>query len=267
MRLPLEKWDAVVPLVQFILNHLLRKSLGMRCAIEVMTGQRPKDAVDLTLYLGKLLKDATNVDVTVQRVEDICRDLADRVEQLHTEAKHQAVADARKRALRDAKKNGRGAIRFCEGDLVMMAAQGNAANITKKGKPVVNWQGPYEVVRPVSTSEFDVRLLGDPIDKVKPVHWTMMKRFAGPDFHRTPDLVTSAQHDRHKFYVDGFADWKQLDDGEVELLVDWRGGAQTWEPVSQLHEDVPEKVMAYLRSKEDSPTLTTLMKTLNPVKP
>ena len=96
MRLPLEKWDAVVPLVQFILNHLLRKSLGMRCAIEVMTGQRPKDTVDLTLYLGKLLKDATNVDVTVQRVEDICRDLADRVEQLHTEAKDQAVADARK---------------------------------------------------------------------------------------------------------------------------------------------------------------------------
>ena len=152
----------------------------MRCPIEIMTGQRPKDAVDLTLYLGKLLKDAENVDVTVERVEALCKDLAERVDQLHTEAKDQAVADARKRALRDAKKKGRGAIRFCEGDLVMMAAQGNAANITKKGKPVVNWQGPYEVVRPVSTSEFDVRLLGDPIDKVKPVHWTMMKRFAGP---------------------------------------------------------------------------------------
>ena len=123
----------------------------------------------------------------------------------------------------------------------MMAAQGNAANITKKGKPVVNWQGPYEVVRPVSTSEFDVRLLGDPVDKVKPVHWTMMKKFAGADFHRTPDLIASAQHDRHKFYVDGFADWKQVDDGTMELLVDWRGGAQTWEPVSQLYEDVPEK--------------------------
>ena len=59
MRLPLEKWEAVVPLVQFVLNHLLRKSLGMRCPIEIMTGQRPKDAVDLTLYLGKLLKNST----------------------------------------------------------------------------------------------------------------------------------------------------------------------------------------------------------------
>ena len=73
--------------------------------------------------------------------------------------------------------------------------------------------------------------MGDPVDAVKPVHWTMMKRFAGPDFHRTPDLVASAQHDRHKFYVDGFADWRQLDTGDIELLVDWRGGAQTWEPV------------------------------------
>ena len=71
----------------------------MRCPIEVMTGQRPKNAVDLTLYLGKLLKDAENVDVTVERVEALCKDLAERVDQLHTEAKDQAVADARKRAL------------------------------------------------------------------------------------------------------------------------------------------------------------------------
>ena len=36
-----------------------------------------------------------------------------------------------------------------------------------------------------------MRLLGDPVDVVKPVHWTMMKRFAGTDFHLTPDLVAT----------------------------------------------------------------------------
>ena len=44
--------------------------------------------------------------------------------------------------------------------------------------------------------------------------------------------------------------------------MDWRGGTQTWEPVSQIHEDVTEKIMTYPRSKEDSPTLTALMETL-----
>ena len=62
------------------------------------------------------------------------------------------------------------------------------------------------MVRAVSVSEFDVRLLGDPVDRVKPVHWSMLKRFAGPEFHRTPELVKTAQHDRQRFHVEWFED-------------------------------------------------------------
>ena len=53
-----------------------------------------------------------------------------------------------------------------------------------------------------------------------------------------------------------------MDDVDVELLVDCRGDAQTWEPVTRLNEDVPEKVTKCLRTKQDSPTLTELMETL-----
>ena len=153
------------------------------------------------------MKGATRADITLKRLETICGDLAKRVAELHEEVKDTAVKNARNRALRDARKKSKGALAFQVGDLVMIAAQDNAANIKKKAKPMVNWQGPYEVVRAVSVSEYDVRLLGDPVDRVKPVHWSMLKRFAGPEFHKTPELVEAAQHDRQRFYVEQFEDW------------------------------------------------------------
>ena len=128
----------------------------MRIAVEVMTGRKPRDTVELALYMDKLLKDTTRADIDLKRLESICGNLAKRVAELHEDVKDTAVKNTRTRALRDAKKKDKGALAFQVGDLVMIAAQDNAANIKKKAKPMVNWQGPYEVVRAVSTSEFDV---------------------------------------------------------------------------------------------------------------
>ena len=49
-------------------------------------------------------------------------------------------------------------------------------------------------------SILQLRLLGDPTTlKAKPVHWTRCKRFAGKEFHATPRMIKSAQHDLTKF--------------------------------------------------------------------
>ena len=65
-----------------------------------------------------------------------------------------------------------------------------------------------------------VRLLGDP-PSVKPVavHWTRLKRFAGKEFVRTPQLIKSAQHDFGKFKIDEFVGWRVGPAGAVQLLV------------------------------------------------
>ena len=94
-------------------------------------------------------------------------------------------------------------------------------------KLMVKWQGPYDIVRRASATEYAVRLLGDPVERAKPVHWSRFKRFAGPDFNRTVELVSGAQHDQQKWYVDGLLDWKVQNDGAVLLLVQWRGYEQT----------------------------------------
>ena len=61
-----------------------------------------------------------------------------RVAELHEDVKDTAVKNVRTRALRDVKKKDKGALAFQVGDLVMIAAQENAANIKKKAKPMVN---------------------------------------------------------------------------------------------------------------------------------
>ena len=92
-----------------------------------------------------------------------------------------------------------------------------------------------------------------------------MKRFAGPEFATTVELINSAQHDRQKFYIDDMRDWRQLEDGTIEILVKWRGFEETWEPAEELFKDVPEKVMKFLRENSSgNPPLQELKIKLQP---
>ena len=92
--------------------------------------------------------------------------------------------------------------------------------------------------------------MGDP-DTVKPVavHWTRVKRFAGKDYTRTPQLLKSAQHDFAKFKIEKFVAWRVGPAGEVQLLVSWHGFQDhddSWEDISRLIEDAPYRVRNYL---------------------
>ena len=54
-------------------------------------------------------------------------------------------------------------------------------------------------------------------------------------------MQNSALHDLQRFKVEAFEDWGFDDDGNVQVLVRWRGfdeSERTWEPMGQLHEDV-----------------------------
>ena len=67
-----------------------------------------------------------------------------------------------------------------------------------------------------------------------------------------------AQHDKQRFKVDSFADWSVNTDGEVDLLVKWRGHDDTnntWEPLLQLVADVPALVANYVKENTGWPDL------------
>ena len=108
----------------------------------------------------------------------------------------------------------------------------------------------------MSEVEHVVRLLGD--DKESNVHWRRMRRLAGPGIAITKELVESAQHDKQKFLVESFQDWAVNTDGEVDLLVKWRGhddSNNTWEPLEQLVADVPVLVATYVKKNKGWPDL------------
>jgi len=85
-----------------------------------------------------------------------------------------------------------------------------------------------------------------------------MRRLAGPGITITKELKDSAQHDKQKFLVESFEDWSVNTDGEVDLLVKWRGhddSNNTWEPLEQLVTDVSVLVATYVKENKGWPDL------------
>lgn len=242
-------WTLVLPLILFILNHRLREVLNGRSPIEVMTGRKPKQPTDLVLWDGVLLKDAEGKVVRWEQVDKHCTRLAKAMDEMHEDVRNK---DTESRRQKEAKaKNAERGLQFEVGDLVMVAAWGNAAHVKRGSKLCPGWQGPYEVVKPLSTTSYEVRLLGRTDKKPKAVHWSRIKRFADKTFNVTEKLVRTAVNDCQKFDVAGFHAWRTNDDDEVQLKVRWEGFQpqdDTWEDLEQLYNDVPVLVTNYLKN-------------------
>ena len=146
-KMNLDEWEEAMPVVQYVVNHILRKRLGNRCAVHVITGLEPNTALELAIWVGKKLKDAKSVVTGVDRIEAHCRDLAVAIAIMHEELRDANLAEARRNAAREARNKADGALTFYVGELVMVAAKGNSANVTRRAKPMVKWQGPYEIVQ------------------------------------------------------------------------------------------------------------------------
>ena len=243
-------WPKVLPLLQYAINHRPRKCLGDRCPIEVMTGRAPDMALDLVLWTGHNLKDGKAIQAGVEQVDKYCDRVATSIDIMHEQIKDAELQRQRSKAAKEAKNPH--AHRFEVGDLIMVTGSGTSVNPVCTAKPRTRWQGPFEIVSVEANqpSILHVRLLGDPSTvAAKPVHWTRCKRFAGKEFHASPQMIKSAQHDLAKFKIQDFVAWRVGPEGEVQLLVSWYGfedNDNTWENITQLLEDAPYRVRNYL---------------------
>ena len=64
--------------------------------------------------------------------------------------------------------------------------------------------------------------------------------------------MRTAVNDCQKFEVQQFMDWREDDDGNIELKVRWEGFEprdDTWQGIDGLFEDVPVLVRKYLASQ------------------
>ena len=248
-RTGLDEWDLLLPLVEMVINHRDRDVLGTRSAIEVMTGRKPASTTNLAVWAGVKLKEARRFLTTTERVERHCARLFVSLGRLHEGVRDVQEARLRRKALRAANRSP--GQQFNVGDYVMVTAGNNQANPQRNHKIMMHWQGPYQVVGGEGPTSYNVQLLGD--DAVTEVHWSKMRRLAGPEMPVDEEIQASALHDRQRFKVERFDDWL-VDDGEAELLVRWLHHSEeerTWEPLAQLLEDVPVLVTKYVDEVDD----------------
>ena len=213
------QWPRVVPFLQYAVNHRPRKCLGDRSPIEVMTGRAPDMALDLVLWTGHNLKDATKIEVGVEQVDKHCDRIVASLDIMHEEIMDAELRKQRAKAAKEA--TNPHAHHFQVGDLVMVTVANTSVNPVCTEKARSRWQGPLEVVSlaPDQPSILHLRLLDDPDTiKPKPVHWTRCQRFAGKDFFASPRMIKSAQHDLTKFKIHNFVAWRAGPKGTVQLL-------------------------------------------------
>ena len=248
----IDEWDLVLPLVEYAVNHRRRAILGGRSPVELVNGRQPRTAADLVLWSGVKMKDAVEHRLPADRADEFCAKLADSLDRMHEAARDKDEHNRRRQALHEAKK-GPGMF-FRAGDVVMVCAKDNQANRSRHSKPMVHWQGPYEVVGRVAgePTKIEVRLVGE--DDTSKVSWKRVRRIAGPNVAISQAVQNSALHDLQRFKVDAFDDWGFDDDGQVQVLVRWRGfdeSERTWEPMGQLHEDVEVLLRNWVRDQDD----------------
>ena len=175
----IDGWDLVQPLAEYAINHHRRDILAGRSAVEIMIGRKPRTAVDLVCWSGPNMRDANEMRLPTQRAETYVTRLAKSLDQMHEQVRSKDEHDRRVQALSE---SGRGhSMRFSRGDYVMVAAADNQANVLRHAKPMVKWQGPYEVMglKDGAPDKVIVRLVGQ--DKTATVSWKRVYRLAGPD--------------------------------------------------------------------------------------
>ena len=255
-----DEWDLVLPLAEYAINHRRRPILGDRSAVEIMTGRQPRTPVDLAVWSGPNLKEATEMRLPAARADAYMDKLAQSLALMHERVRDKDQHDRRVRAMREARRDH--AMHFRRGDYVMVAAEGNQANVQRHSKIMVKFQGPYECMGLVNDDpdKVLVRLVGQ--DEATKVSWRRVYRIAGPDMTITQAVQDSALHDLQTFKVESFEDWGFGDDGKVVLKVRWRGfdaDEDTWEPMEQLDEDVEVLVGQYVEQIDNADLTQALL--------
>ena len=215
--------------------------------MELLTGLEPEGAMAHIAWLG--IDATTAVGVPAADVQQTLQGLHEAMEGLWRDA-----VEAQQKRRRGRKPKRDRLPTFNVGDTVLVA------QTVKASKLAMTWTGPHEVLTAVNPFVFQVRPCVPDQGKRKPmlVHVVRMRRFANAPLSTPADAAAierAALHDYPDNIVQKLLEHKRDRDG-VRVRVRWLGFDRvhdTWEPLTQLVEDVPELVEAYLyEHREDA---------------
>ena len=244
-RLKIVEWPSVIRMVQSILNHSIRPSLGNRAPVTEFTGLPadnplrtllpPAPATPVSLGFVKAQK-LVRTDSLIKAIDDLHRN----VSETRTRKRKQALENHNKRT-------GVHEVNFDVGDFVLVAdSEGKSGN-----KLRVRWKGPRRVVRCESALVYEVEDLLNASHAL--IHVSRLKFYADSTLELSEILLDTIDHnDPHYNTVTKMlglrfnAETKQFD-----ANCKWRGFTHeqpTWEPFVTIREDIPEMLEQFLQS-------------------
>eukprot|EP00474_Spongospora_subterranea_P008141 CRZ08599.1 hypothetical protein [Spongospora subterranea] len=239
LKISQDHWPDALPLVQLVLNHSPRPSLGGLSPVQVCAHTEPESPLSeiVPAYLPPLGA-PVSPDVIIARhaaLMTVFRDM------------HKAVDQRR----RDKRSKSRSQVsqtlpNFMEGDFVLWGRREDST-CERNNKIAVRWLGPYRIVRVNSEWHYTLENLvtGDHVD----AHVTRIKFYHDPSLEVTQDLLQYVSSGIG-FVVDSFIKCRFHGD-RWELQVRWSGFEESdvsWEPASNMVEDVPVLVKQFIKA-------------------
>ncbi len=244
-RMKEKEWPAVVRIIQSVLNHSKRPSLGNRAPVTVFTGLPadnplrtilpPDTATAKTIDQIKLLRNM-HIESTMKALKSMHRDVAATPTRKRKEAvdRHNRKTHVKK-------------VNFDKGDFVLIARQqGKTGN-----KLRVNWRGPFQITRVQSEFIFECKEFIN--KKHSLVHANRLKFYADSKLNVTEELLDTIEHNApHYNTINRLLDLRRNPiTGDFEVKAEWKGfdyEEPDWEPFDILQEDVPEMLEEFLQT-------------------
>lgn len=154
------------------------------------------------------------------------------------------------------------------GDFVMVRLLNN--QITSKTK--CRWTGPRRVIAVVPNHEEVYEVEHILTGKRAKIHSSRLAPYREGGQISELDvcrLKEYAEHADSEYFVIEKLQQLREENGTIQILVEWLGHPDeeswTWEPIAQLHEDVPEMVSDFLKQQEEHPLHCTATKAIGAV--
>lgn len=251
--LGVKDWPAVVDCVQSVLNQSPLRRLGtsrpgvFRTPLEVFTAIKPSRPLLCALPMSKYKEAESDEDIRVRQVTNI-DEVQKALDAMHKDVNERVDAERARQILKHNAKTNVLPANFTVGDFVLV----RRAQKCKGHKLQFLWRGPRRITTAINKWVFEVQGLVDKKREVVHARRLLWYRADRDGFEVDPAVVEYATHSETNYEdIHELLEVKE-ENGEFEVLVEWKGLPdqvdRTYEPLSQLHEDVPDLLVEFLTS-------------------
>ena len=257
-RLSPRDWPAVTESVQSVINQTPLRKLGRRDAeipgvyrspLEVFTGHRPVRPLLRALPVGKYRMARTTDEIHARVLLNIDQ-IQDALSQMHREANDISTAARKRQVERHNRRTNVHNINFSKGDFVLVRH-------TQPGGHKLSflWRGPRRITDARSDWVYEVQNL---ITRKREVVHARRMHLYRPDMdgrNVSPALLKLAEHSEACYQIAEDIRGIREVGGELQVCVEWAGlpdrSDWTWEPLTQVFEDMPGRLQDFLHTAGD----------------